>query len=134
MATDDDALEAYENLCTRCGVCCHQKVRFGDVVVITDVPCEFLDTETNLCTVYPDRFAKQPLCSSAATSVTLQSLPADCPYVRNVVGYRAPVRLEDHPEYEDAINSLFPERLARPDTPARARDKARRARYGRGKK
>lgn len=104
---------AYENLCRRCGLCCHQKIRFGDVVVITDVPCEFLDTATNLCTVYPDRFIKQPLCSSAEASVLAGALPNDCPYVGGVSGYDAPVLLRDHPEYEDGVNQLFPERLGR---------------------
>ena len=103
--------EAHENLCRRCGVCCHQKVRFGDVVVITDVPCEFLDEATNLCAVYPDRFAKQPLCSSAEASVLAGALPDDCPYVGGVADYNAPVLLRDHPEYEDGVNTLFPERL-----------------------
>ncbi len=102
---------ARENLCRRCGVCCHQKVRFGDVVVITDVPCEFLDTGTNLCTVYPERFEKQPLCSSAEASVIAGALPDDCPYVGGVANYNAPLLLRDHPEYEDGVNTLFPERL-----------------------
>ena len=92
-------------------MCCHQKIRFGDVIVITDVPCEFLDAETNLCTVYPDRFVKQPLCSSAEASVEAGSLPEDCPYVGGVADYQAPLLLRDHPEYEQAVNALFPERL-----------------------
>ncbi|MCD8140572.1 MAG: hypothetical protein LUE17_12490 [Planctomycetaceae bacterium] len=104
--------QAHEALCRRCGVCCHQKVRFGDVVVITDVPCEFLDTATNACTVYPERFIRQPLCSSADVSAATGTLPDDCPYVAGRSDYVAPLRLEDHPEYEPGVNALFPERLA----------------------
>ncbi len=104
--TDD----AYENLCRRCGTCCHQKIRFADGVLITDVPCEFLDTRTNLCTVYPERFAKQPLCSSAEASVAAGALPGDCPYVGGNANYEEPFLLRDHPEFEEDVNALFPER------------------------
>lgn len=109
MNDNHDAL--YENLCRRCGVCCHQKVRFGDVVVITDVPCDYLDIATNTCTVYSERFMRQPLCSTAEKSVEIGALPEDCPYVGGVADYSAPVLLKDHPEYEQAVNALFPERV-----------------------
>jgi uncharacterized cysteine cluster protein YcgN (CxxCxxCC family) len=102
--------DAHENLCRRCGACCHQKIRFPDGVLITDVPCEFLDTETNLCTVYPERFAKQPLCSSAEASVAAGALPGDCPYVGGCSDYEEPFLLRDHPELEEDVNALFPER------------------------
>ena len=106
-----DALS--EALCRRCGRCCHQKIRFGEVVVITDVPCEFLDPLTSLCTVYPERFSRQPLCSSAAVSAEAGALPDDCPYVAGLSEYVAPLSLEDHPEYEQGVNSLFPGRAAK---------------------
>ena len=125
-AKERKRLEAHEALCRRCGVCCHQKVRFGDVVVITDVPCEFLDTATNTCTVYPHRFVRQPLCSSAEVSADMGALPADCPYVGGRSDYVAPLLLRDHPEYEQAVNALFPERATKPD-----KSKARAKRYGR---
>lgn len=125
-----DPVTLYEDLCRRCGMCCHQKVRFGDVVVITDVPCEFLDTTTNLCTVYPERFAKQPLCSSAEASVLAGALPGDCPYVGGVSDYQDPLLLRDHPEYEQAVNALFPERLKG----AAAKVNIKALKYGRGKK
>ena len=121
-----DETAAWEALCRRCGICCHQKVRFGEIVVITDVPCEFLDTETNTCTVYPERFIRQPLCSSAETSVELGTLPECCPYVGGRDGYRAPVMLADHPEYEQAVNTLFPERVG--GQPSQSRIKAKRRR------
>lgn len=100
-----------ESVCRRCGRCCHRKIRFGDVVVITDVPCEFLDPVTNLCTVYPERFVRQPLCSSAEVSAATGTLPEDCPYVGGRSDYVAPLLLEDHPEYEQGVNAMFPERL-----------------------
>lgn len=102
-----------ETLCRRCGICCHEKVRFGEQVVITDIPCPFLDVETNLCTVYPERFVKQPRCASAEDSVNGNTLPDDCPYVGGLAGYRAPHLLSEHPEYERAVNALFPDRAER---------------------
>lgn len=110
---DDGGREAaYEALCRRCGICCLQKVRDGATVVITDVPCQFLDVMTCLCTVYPRRFEEQPQCATAAASVEAGTLPETCPYVGGRSNYRAPLMLADHPEYEDAINRIFPERLA----------------------
>ncbi len=103
---DDEAVR--ESLCRRCGVCCHEKVRFGQQVVITDIPCEFLDSKTNLCTVYPDRFVKQPRCASAEDSLAAGALPGDCPYVGGKSDYPEPHLLADHPEYEQAVNVLFP--------------------------
>ena len=99
-----------EALCRRCGVCCHEKVRFGEQVVITDIPCPYLDLKTNLCAVYPDRLVKQPRCSSAEDSVKANSLPRGCPYIKGRRGYLIPHLLADHPEYEQAVNTLFPER------------------------
>ena len=91
-------------------MCCHEKIRFGDQVVITDIPCEFLDTGTNLCAVYPERYARQPRCSSAADSAEANGLPGDCPYVAGRAGYRAPHLLREHPEYEEAVDALYPGR------------------------
>ncbi len=112
MNIEDDeakaAKKAWEALCRRCGACCHEKVRFGEQVVITDIPCVFLDPVTNLCTVYPDRYVKQPRCSSAEDSIAAYSLPDDCPYVGGLDGYQSPHLLTDHPEYEKAIEALFP--------------------------
>jgi uncharacterized cysteine cluster protein YcgN (CxxCxxCC family) len=102
--------EEREALCRRCGICCHEKVRFGGQVVITDIPCDYLDLETNLCTIYPERLTKQPRCSSVEDSIKANSLPGDCPYVGGLSDYQTPHLLSDHPEYERAINVLFPGR------------------------
>lgn len=104
----DDGLAAHEALCRRCGLCCHEKVRFGDLVVITDIPCEFLDEATNLCTVYPERLTKQPRCSTAEDSREAGALPGDCPYVAGKSDYPNPHLLSEHPEYERAVDALFP--------------------------
>lgn len=100
---------ALEALCRRCGGCCYEKVRFGEQVVITDIPCQFLDTGSNLCTVYPERFRRQPRCSSAADSIKAGGLPGYCPYVGGLSEYLDPHLLAEHPEYERAINALYPD-------------------------
>lgn len=102
--------EAWENRCRRCGVCCHEKVRFGDRVVITDIPCAFLNPADNLCRVYPERLTRQPSCSTAESSARMGALPGDCPYAADIPDYPVPHLLSDHPEYEEAVNGLFPER------------------------
>lgn len=127
---DDGERERHEALCRRCGVCCHEKVRFGEQVVITDIPCPFLDPENNLCRVYPERYARQPRCASAEDSVGGGTLPDDCPYVGGLDNYPAPHLLIEHPEYERAVNALFPGRkegaLARSAVMAALRGRKRR--------
>lgn len=101
--------EQLEAICRRCGRCCRQKVRFGDTVVITDIPCQYLDLETNTCTVYPQRLFKQPLCSSIDVAIANGAQPNDCPYVGGNSNYQAPQLLSEHPEYQSAVDSLFPD-------------------------
>jgi len=45
-------LESHEALCRHCGRCCHHKLILGELVVSLDELCRYLDTTTNLCTVY----------------------------------------------------------------------------------
>ena len=104
---DDD-----ENRCLRCGRCCHEKFRIGDLVVITDVPCPHLDTATNLCRVYADRFTHQPQCATAARSAAAGGMPGDCPYARDIPGYVAPRTLAERPEYLPWVSLYFPGRSA----------------------
>lgn len=99
-----------ETLCLRCGRCCHEKLRIGAVVVLTDVPCAFLDTATKLCRVYADRFNRQPHCATAARSAAVGGMPGDCPYVKDIPDYPAPVLLADHLEYAPAVAAMFPGR------------------------
>ncbi|MFT5259578.1 MAG: putative cysteine cluster protein YcgN (CxxCxxCC family) [Saprospiraceae bacterium] len=57
--------EQWESLCDGCGRCCLQKLQDEDTdeVVFTQISCEFLNTDTCRCTVYPDRATKKPNCS-----------------------------------------------------------------------
>jgi uncharacterized cysteine cluster protein YcgN (CxxCxxCC family) len=82
----------WEALCTQCGKCCYDKVWRGSRLMLLKSACEFLDTETNLCKCYEDRFANEPLCMPVgAEIIQMGGLPGDCPYVENLPGYRPPL-------------------------------------------
>jgi hypothetical protein len=79
--------EEWESICNRCGKCCYEKLDLGQgKIVYTDVPCEYLDTETNLCMVYQNRHEKVPDCMSLTPDLVriLSWLPKDCAYLAYV--------------------------------------------------
>jgi hypothetical protein len=92
-AAGPDARAAAEDLCRRCGACCHEKVVLGEEIYLTDVPCRHLDPETNLCRIYRSRLDRNRRCLSVAEGIARRAFPADCPYVRHLADYRPPVRL-----------------------------------------
>jgi hypothetical protein len=82
-----DADEAHEAKCLRCGRCCYYKEFVGTRLKTTGVPCEYLDIDTNLCRVYPERHSVKPTCRNTMEAIHLGALPKDCPYARGVPGY-----------------------------------------------
>jgi Fe-S-cluster containining protein len=72
---------APESLCNHCGKCCYKKIIVGRTVYITPFPCEYLDTQTNLCTIYERRHELNPECLSIETGMKHNAFPTDCPYV-----------------------------------------------------
>ncbi|MCZ7645151.1 MAG: hypothetical protein M5U26_07680 [Planctomycetota bacterium] len=85
-----EAHAAHESLCTECGICCYKKIIIGRTVFVTPFPCEFLDTDRNRCTVYEERFEKNPECLSISEGLKHSAFPASCPYVEAYAppGYR----------------------------------------------
>ena len=79
MAADAKVVD--EKLCNNCGKCCYKKIIVGRTVFITPFPCEFLDTATNLCTIYDKRHELNPLCLSVKEGMKVSAFPEDCPYV-----------------------------------------------------
>jgi len=77
----------WDELCTCCGKCCYRRrvADNGEVIIDYEHPCEFLDTETNLCTVYKERFKRCSYCGKVNlwTALFNPTLPPDCPYVTN---------------------------------------------------
>ncbi len=93
--------EKWESICCRCGRCCYEKVDFEGRIYYTELPCEFLDTETNLCRVYTERDVKRPGCVRLTDEILPKGImPADCPYVSDIENYPAPSLLDDG-EIED---------------------------------
>jgi uncharacterized cysteine cluster protein YcgN (CxxCxxCC family) len=82
---------AWEERCQRCARCCYEKVEFEGEIYYTETPCDKLDLATRLCTVYADRQMERPGCVALDRHLVRQGfLPADCPYVQDVVGYVPP--------------------------------------------
>jgi len=100
--TSDNNQNAWDSICSKCGRCCYEKIDFEGDIYYTELPCEFLDLETNLCRVYADRNIKRPGCVRLTReSVKKGFLPADCPYVADIEDYPAPC-MPDESDPEDS--------------------------------
>lgn len=88
---------ADESLCRRCARCCYEKLLIGDEVVLTRVPCRFLDLETRLCTVYAHRHEENIRCLTVEEGIAARAFPSDCPYVQDCAAYRPPLDPESDP-------------------------------------
>jgi uncharacterized protein len=76
---------AWESLCLRCGLCCHEKVVHGAFVATNyGLPCPHLDTSTHACTVYERRFETCPDCRKMTLrhALFVRWLPESCAYVQ----------------------------------------------------
>jgi len=88
----------HEALCRRCGRCCYEKLIIDDCVFTTETPCKYLDTRTNLCTIYPRRHKINPQCLTVEQGIRYGVFPADCPYVKDLPHYRPAEEGRLHPE------------------------------------
>ena len=73
----------WEELCHQCGQCCFERsYEQGRLCVNHRRPCEFLDTETNLCVVYPYRLEACDRCKKVTLRHALSKhyLPDTCGY------------------------------------------------------
>ena len=87
--------KAHEAKCRQCGKCCYKKTWIAPgILVFTTEHCEYLDPETNKCTVYPIRHQVKPTCCDIETAIKYRALPADCPYVADNPDYEAPIELD----------------------------------------
>lgn len=79
------AKQKWEDMCFRCGLCCHEKLIYDDEIVFDlSSACEYLDTETNLCKVYDNRFKICKRCNKVnlIRAMFASYLPSTCAYVR----------------------------------------------------
>ncbi len=76
----------WDALCDRCGRCCYSRYigANGEIVICYDSPCEHLDTSTQQCRIYEDRFRKCGHCGKVTLFIALfhPTLPKDCAYAR----------------------------------------------------
>ena len=96
-----------DSLCNHCGKCCYKKIIVGRTVYITPFPCEFLDTHTNMCTVYERRHEMNPDCLSMETGFKHSAFPSDCPYVPEMAPPKYKPAREDYDwadEWDDFDN------------------------------
>jgi uncharacterized protein len=114
---------AHENLCNNCGKCCYKKIIVGRTVFITPFPCEFLNTDTNLCTIYDKRHELNPLCLSVEEGMKVSAFPEDCPYVPELApkNYKAARDGWDWSQEWDGFDELADDL----DVPAETREKVR---------
>jgi hypothetical protein len=96
-------MNSENDICLKCGRCCYEKLITDDDIVITSVPCKYLDEKTKLCTIYNERHTLHPNCLSVQAAIERRAFPADCPYVKNIKDYKAPLFASDFEE-EDLIN------------------------------
>jgi uncharacterized protein len=114
---------AHEALCTRCGKCCYQKIIIGRTVFITPFPCEYLDTDTNQCTIYEHRHELNPHCLSVEAGLEQNAFPIECPYVEAQAPRHFRAAREDHDWSADWRH--FDEWADEMEVPGEVREKVR---------
>lgn len=78
-------MRKWEDICDRCGLCCHRKALNGDFLLLDiENSCEYYDEKTHLCKVYKDRFKIVKDCKKVSPLFVAFSsaLPSSCAYVR----------------------------------------------------
>ncbi len=89
----------WEAICERCGLCCYEKYDYRGRIFYTATPCPHLNTQTRLCKNYANRSQIHPDCAQLTPEIVAAGiLPQDCPYVRDIPAYKAPV-LPDCPPF-----------------------------------
>ncbi|MDD2394191.1 MULTISPECIES: hypothetical protein [Sphaerochaeta] len=76
--------KCWEDKCTKCGLCCHEKAVYGrNLVIDLDSWCEFFDPATKQCKVYSERFVRCARCQKMTRlrAMFASYLPETCGYV-----------------------------------------------------
>lgn len=77
--------QQWEDRCSRCGMCCHEKTIDGrDVYYDTHSWCEHYDPETKSCRIYKERFEQHHRCKPVGLleAMFASYLPESCAYVQ----------------------------------------------------
>lgn len=78
-------IKEWESHCTRCGLCCFEKIESENgAIFFTSTPCRYLDIETRKCVIYDKRFKINPECVKLTPELVreLNWLHDDCGYVK----------------------------------------------------
>ena len=78
------AMDEWEDLCKRCGLCCFEKwIDHNGRVHPTTIPCRYLDIVDRTCKVYHKRFTVDEGCVKLTPEVvrSVNWLPEECAYV-----------------------------------------------------
>jgi len=67
----------------------------GSQAVFTRIHCEHLDTESNLCKIYKERFKKNPKCLTIKQAIEIKAVPDNCPYIKDLKNYKGPKWIDD---------------------------------------
>ena len=79
---DLNTLDLSEELCNKCGQCCHVKAWLPDSSCkFLKESCQFL-TPQCLCSVYEHRHIKSPGCASIKDALLACILPLKCAYIQ----------------------------------------------------
>ncbi|MDD3822282.1 MAG: hypothetical protein WCY74_02705 [Sphaerochaetaceae bacterium] len=76
---------AWEAKCSRCGLCCHEKVIVGrQVIYDLDSHCEHYDRKTHQCKIYLQRLDRESRCRRVTRFAAMFAsyLPESCAYVQ----------------------------------------------------
>lgn len=91
--------DEWDAICERCARCCYEKVDFEGKVYYTKIPCQHLDLKTRQCKVYGQREQVRKGCIMLTPELLGKGfLPADCPYVRDIENYPAPLLADKEDE------------------------------------
>jgi uncharacterized cysteine cluster protein YcgN (CxxCxxCC family) len=83
MTKTAETPQDWEHICTRCGLCCFEKLEDDNgTIFFTQTPCRYLDVVTRECRIYERRFAINPECVQLTPELvaSLNWLHDDCAY------------------------------------------------------
>jgi len=91
--------QAWEKICLCCGQCCYEKIEYRGRYYLTDIPCDYLDSKTNLCLIYPQRCQLKEGCAALTPEIVKMGvLPKECGYVQSIKDYNAPLSCQNLPD------------------------------------
>jgi hypothetical protein len=93
----------WENLCKRCGRCCHIKYRVGkEVIIDPEIVCKHLQ-EDNSCAIYDCRLSTHCVSIVEVLQKYDGLVPATCGYLQGNTRYRPALSPETMEEFWELV-------------------------------